>query len=140
MKSKIFNVIALSFLLVLVFSCDRPKCQNENPIFEKNQPNSEIYKSELVKQLKTIDHSKLTYWFQRYEEQDGQEFLYFHIQGDGLCAIIVLSMHHWNKIESVREKKGLGRRGAEFTNLKFDIEQDSLSTNFIYKSYDRLID
>ena len=46
----------------------------------------------------------------------------------------------WNKLEDVRERKGVGRRGAEFTNLKFQINQDSFSTEFIYVTYDRLID
>ena len=51
-----------------------------------------------------------------------------------------LSVNNWNKLEHIRERKGIGRRGAEFTNLKFQIYQDSSSTDFVYISYDRLID
>lgn len=132
-----------AFLIVLIIglvSCDRPECVNENPIFENNQPNSKKYKDELVNQLDQIDPSELTYWLQKYDDQDGVESLYFHIQGDGLCAILHLTVNDWNKLENVRERKGVGRRGAEFTNLKFNIIQDSLSTDFVYVSYDRLID
>ena len=57
-----------------------------------------------------------------------------------MCAILHLTINNWNKLEDVRERKGVGRRGAEFTNLKFQINQDSLSTDFIYVTYDRLID
>ena len=77
---------------------------------------------------------------QKYDNQNGKETLYFNIQGDGLCAILHLSVNHWNKLEHIRERKGIGRRGAEFTNLKFQIYQDSSSTDFVYISYDRLID
>ena len=82
----------------------------------------------------------LIYANQKYEDKNDEQTLYFYIQGDGLCAILHLTMNHWNSLESVREKKAVGRRGAEFTNLKFNILQDSLSTEFIYLSYDRLID
>ena len=82
----------------------------------------------------------MTYWFQKYEENYGQEYLYFHIQGNNLCAKIVLQVNQWKGLENLREKKGVGYRGAEFTNLEFDILQDSLKTEFIYKSFSRLID
>ncbi|WP_248724464.1 hypothetical protein [Seonamhaeicola sp. ML3] len=57
-----------------------------------------------------------------------------------MCAILHLTIQDWNKLEDVRKRKGIGRRGAEFTNLKFQIHQDTLSTEFIYVTYDRLID
>jgi hypothetical protein len=40
----------------------------------------------------------------------------------------------------LRAKKGISYRGAEFTNLKFEIVTDSLSTEFIYKTFDRTVD
>ena len=87
-----------------------------------------------------IDKTKLTYWLQKYDEQNGKESLYFNIQDDELCAILHLTINDWNKLEDVRERKGIGRRGAEFTNLKFEIIKDSVSTEFIYKTFDRIID
>jgi len=134
----IYTFLVLSTIYLV--SCDRPKCNNENPIFENYEPNSEKYKDELARQLGTIDQKELTYWLQKYEKENKNESLYFHIQGEGLCAILHLSMNHWDKMENIREKKGVGRRGAEFTNLKFDIVQDSLSTKFIYSTFDRIID
>jgi hypothetical protein len=139
MKYK-FDYAILVLSLSCLISCDRPECENENPIFETNEPNSKKYKDELVNQLNRIDQSKLTYWLQKYDEQNGEETLYFNIQGDGLCAILHLTINDWHKLENIRERKGVGRRGAEFTNLKFQINQDTLSTDFIYVTYDRLID
>ena len=132
------TILALS--LICFISCDRPRCNNKNLIFETFEPNSKKYKDELVAQLNSVDSSQLTYWLQKYDNQNGKETLYFNIQGDGLCAVLHLSVNHWNKLEHIRERKGIGRRGAEFTNLKFQIHQDSSSTDFVYISYDRLID
>ena len=137
------HILICTFLVlstICLVSCDRPACHNENTIFENYEPNSKIYKDELVNQLDTINQNELTYWLQKYEKENDNESLYFHIQGEGLCAILHLSMNHWDKMENIREKKGVGRRGAEFTNLKFEIIQDSFSTDFIYVTYDRLID
>ena len=126
--------------LMCLISCDRPECNNENPIFETNESDSKKYKDELVNQLKKVDQSELTYWLQKYDDHNGKESLYFYVQGKGLCAILHLNINDWNKLENVRERKGVGRRGAEFTNLKFRINQDSLSTDFIYITFDKIID
>jgi hypothetical protein len=139
MKQVFFSSVLIISILGFA-SCDGPDCNNTNPIFEINIPESKVYKDELIKQLESIDQSKLSYRLQKYDEKDGKESLYFHIQGDGLCAILELTMTHWEKLESVREKKGVSYRGAEFTNLKFEIKEDSLSTEFIYKTFDRIID
>jgi hypothetical protein len=134
-------LILLLFTSFLGFiSCDRPNCKNSNPTFENNSPDSKVYKDELVRQLNNIDKTKLTYWLQKYDEKNGQESLYFHIQDDKLCAILHLTINDWNKLEDVRERKGIGRRGAEFTNLKFETIKDSVSTEFIYKTFDKIID
>ena len=139
MKYKIVHTLLLISLICLI-SCDRPECKNENPIFETNEPDSKKYKDELANQLERVDQSELTYWLQKYDDLNGKETLYFNIQGDGLCAILHLTINNWNKLENIRERKGVGRRGAEFTNLKFQIKQDSFSTDFVYITYDRLID
>ena len=137
------QVTIQTILLVFVFgfiSCDRPNCTNTNQVFESNNPESKHYKDELVKQLKNIDQTKLRYWLQKYEERNGKEFLHFNIQSDGLCAIIVLRMSTWEKLENLRKKKGASYRGAEFVNLKFETQTNDSSTQFIYKSFDRIID
>lgn len=139
MKFKTIHILFIICSLWMI-SCDRPVCENENPLFKNNEPNSNVYKNELAKQLNRIDNTKLRYWLQKYEDINGEESLYFNIQAENLCAVLHLSMNHWQKLETVREKKGIGRRGAEFTNLKFEIFRDTLSTKFIYQTYERLID
>ena len=128
------------FLFLGIVSCDRPNCNNQNAVFETNLPESKTYKDELVKQLANVDQSKLSYWFQKYEQQNGSEFLHFYVQGDDLCATLVLTMKNWHKLEHVRDKKGNSYHGAQFTNLKFYIQQDSLSTTFVYQTFEKVID
>ncbi len=140
MKTKIKFFLPLFCLAIILLSCDRPVCKNTNPVFDKYSPDSEEYKSELVKQLGIVDKTKLTYWFSDYVESSGKELLYFRIQGDGLCAKIVLNVDQWNKLDELRQKKGETFRGAEFVNLKFEIVQDSLKTEFKYKDFDRIMD
>ena len=139
MKIKLSVLIFLLTILILV-SCDRPDCTNTNPVFDEYTPESEVYKQELTKILQTVDRRKLTYWLKDYRQINDKEFLYFYIQGDGLCAVIPLQMKHWDKLEDLQPKKGSGRFNAEFVNLEFDIVTGPLSTTFIYKSYDRIID
>jgi len=139
-KIKHSTTLLLFTLLLGITSCDRPKCENSNPVFQSNAPDSKVYKEELVRQLKMVDEAQLTYWLKKYEDKNGEESLFFNIQGDGLCAILHLTVKNWDKLEDVRKRKGVGRRGAEFTNLMFEINQDSTTTEFIYQTYDRLLD
>ncbi len=137
---KITQIFALIAIIILFHSCDRPACKNLNPIFDKYSPYSKEYKAELVKQLGKTERTKLTYWFKEYITLNGEEFLLFDIQGNGLCAVIVLKVEQGSKLEQVRQKKGISFRGAEFTNLKFDILQDSTEIKFIFENFDEIID
>ena len=139
--SKFIRQIVFSFFFfVCLISCDRPVCKNTNPIFDKYQPVSKEYKLELIKQLSIVDKSKLTYWFKEYTGNENKEQLHFHIQSKELCAVLVLDMEQWNKLEHFRKVKGGGYRGAEFVDLQFDIEQDSLNPKFVYRNLSRIID
>lgn len=140
MKLIFIRSLTIISLALIVFACDRPECINSNPVFDLNPPTSKVYKDELVKKLETIDQSTLTFWLKKYESVNEKEQLYFYIQGENLCAEIVLTMKHWNKLERVRAKKGVSFRGAQFTDLKFDIYQGSTSTDFVYRTYGRIID
>lgn len=130
----------LCIALLVLASCDRPECNNSNSIFDTNVPNSEIYKAELAKQLKRIDTSNLRYWLQKYENDQDVESLYFYVQSEDLCAVMHMSMPHWTQLERLRQKQGIGRRGAEFVNLQYDIVINKDNTQFFYKGFDSMID
>ena len=130
----------LCITLLVLMSCDRPECNNSNSIFDTNAPNSEVYKAELAKQLKRIDTSKLRYWLQKYENNQDVESLYFYVQSEDLCAVMHMSMTHWTQLHRLRQKQGVGRRGAEFVNLQYDIVINKDNTQFFYNRFDRMID
>lgn len=140
MKKLIPLTTLLSLLIVFTISCDRPTCINTNPVFDHHDPDSKAYKKELVSQIKLVDNYKLTYWLKEYKEKDGKELCYFYIQGDGLCAVMATDVTNAEQLGDVRMKKGVTYRGAEFRGLKYDIIQDSANTEFVFKSYSKIID
>ena len=140
MKTKIHLLFAIISLVAIAIACNRPVCKNANPLFDKYSPESMEYKNELVKHLAIAEKSKLTYWFNQYVKSNEQEQLFFNVQGDGLCAVIVLNVDEWNKVEELRNNMGVGFRGAEFKNLQFDTRQDFLETTFILRDFERIID
>jgi len=136
----ISQIFFLVFLLVCFISCDRPHCVNNNPIFDEYSPDSKEYKQELIKQLSIVDQSKLTYWLKDYIENENEVQLHFYIQSKELCAVLVLNVEQWGKLEQLRKTKGKGRFNAKFINLQFDIVQDTLNPRFIYKNHFRISD
>jgi len=130
----------LAFFFVCLMSCDRPVCKNTNPIFDDYQPNSKEYKQELIKQLSIVKKSKLTYWFKEYIEYENEEQLHFYIQSKELCAILVLNVEQRDKLEQLRKNKGVGYKGLQFTNLQFEIRQDTLNPKFIYRKHSIIVD
>lgn len=134
------KILFICSSVVYVVACDRPVCFNENPVFDQSPPDSKMYKDELAYQLKQVDRTNLTYWFDKYEEKEGKEYIHVLIQGNGLCAKGVITVKEWNKLGKIRQTKGLGFRGAKLKKLCFDIYQDALVTEFIYRSIDAIID
>jgi hypothetical protein len=134
------GAILLLFFLVCLISCSNPVCKNTNPIFDDYQPVSKEYKLELIKQLSIVDKSKLKYRFKEYTENENKEQIHLHIQSKELCAVLVLDVEQWNKLEQLRKVKGVSYRGARFINLQFDIEQDSLNPRFVYRDLSRILD
>lgn len=141
MEKYLIKIITAFSLLIFIVSCDRPVCKNTNVIFDKFTPETKEYKDELIKQIAKVDKNKLTYWMKSYQENDNSESINVNIQGDSLCAIIVLKIaSSKNGIEGILKNKGKGYIGAELKNLKFEIEKDSASTEFVFDEISGIID
>lgn len=138
------NFMKISYILgiiISIISCDRPTCKNKIALFDKLSPNEKEYKDELVKQLAKVDTSKLTYWLDSYQEIGKTPNIIVAIQGEDLCANIVLTVKQSEKgIEAILKNKGLGYRGAELKNLKFDIQQNEIFTEFVFKEISEILD
>lgn len=95
----------------------------------------------MVKQLKRINNTQLSYRLEQYNQEDSLAYLTVIIQGEGLCAKGIVTIRKWDdKLEGIRASKGKGYHGAELTHLKFTVYQDSLKTEFIYQSLDGIVD
>ena len=139
-KPSIFILTIFGFL-ISISSCDSTVCKNTNPIFDKYSPDTKGYKNELVKQLSIVDNTKLTYWIDAYQDDNNLQYIHARIQGDGLCAKIILAVKDSDKgIEGLLKNKGMGYSGAELKDLKFNIKQDSTSTEFIFQGISGIAD
>jgi hypothetical protein len=133
-----FNVLCV---IVFMLACDKPDCKNTNPVFEQNRPETKAYKDELVKQLRQVDKSRLSFWFDGYQADGGARYLNVLIRGDGLCAKGILIVKEWDdKLEGIQKSKGVGYMGAELKNLQIDVYQDSAKTELIYQGVDTIVD
>jgi hypothetical protein len=140
MEPKPSLIIMLLLMFLTAVSCDRPNCENVNPIFNQYDMNSEEYKTELLSQIEENGQNNLTYWFSSYAEENGNEYIIVYIQNDSLCAKGVIKVDDWGKIEGIKRTKGKGYVGAELKGLTFLIEKDSSKTEFVYKDLARIID
>ena len=140
MKNNYVALLLFSICILATVACDRPECQNTNPIFDQHPPHSETYKKELVRELALIDHKQLSYWLKDFDHSANGDRLLFYIQGAGLCAELQLSVNDWSRLQDLRSRKGQTYFGAEFTNLQFDIIEDKGQTAFVYRGFDQIID
>src|SRR5688572_249259 len=105
-------VLIVCCFQILAVRCDRPVCENANPLFDKYSPNTKEYNDELVNQLARVDRSNLSYWMDIYHEDKTSQCILADVQGDGLCAKIVLVVNDSYKgIERLFENRGVGYRG-----------------------------
>ena len=76
-----------------------------------------------------------------YQEYNNSQYIYAHIQGDGLCAEIVIKVNGSNNgIEDIIKNQGRGYKGAQLEDLKFEIKQDSITTEFIFQAIGGIVD
>ena len=134
------KTLLFSIFTIFLMSCNRPKCESKNAIFNTNEVVSNEYKKELVKELKRVGIEKVRYWLKNYIEEDGNEFISVNIQGEGLCAEGLIKMNHWKNIEGIKKAKGKSYRGAELRGLTFDIKSSKNNIEFIYKNTAEIID
>jgi hypothetical protein len=140
MKQKT-NLLALILLVFLgTVSCDRPNCDNKNPIFDKYDINSIEYKMELTKQINTFGQENLNYWFDSYMKENEKEYIVVNIQNKSLCAKGKILVNDWNKIEGIKRTQGMGYVGAKLKGLTFNVEKDSNQIEFVYKDITRIVD
>lgn len=130
----------IAVVVLIVISCDRPECSNTNPVFDANPPESNEYKMELAAQLDNNPEG-LTYWFDRYEEKNGEELMAVFVQGENLCAKAIITIREPNdKLDGIIRAKGGGYHGAELDGLEFATVKQAGETMFVYKNLGSILD
>lgn len=80
------------------------------------------------------------YWLNKHEEIAGQDHLYFNVQGEDLCAQMVLTAQEWHKLQPVITAKAVSYRGVQFTDLRYEIKSEASSTQFLFMDFGSIID
>ena len=133
-------LFCLLLLLFSVISCQRPACNNTNPVFSQFAPDSKEYKNELARQIRSVGVENLRYWYDGYRKEATREFIIAHIQGETLCTKGELLVTNWDeKIQGLRGSDR-GYSGAELSGLKLDIQEGPAGAILIYKGLDRIVD
>ncbi len=127
-------------VILSVSSCRTNNCENKNPVFNKFVAGSKEYQDELAKQVQAVGLSNFTYSFEKYFQKDGKDFIVVSMKGPGLCAKGEMVVQNWGKMQGINAANGAGYRGAQLAGLRYEITHDSLSTRFIYKGVERVID
>ncbi len=127
-------------LCLTIYACDRPECQNRNPVFDQNAPESEVYKAELAKQLSKVRQENLYHWIAGYKETSSDTIMTVHVQNKELCAIMEMKLTDDEAVRQFKKVKGEGYIGARLVDLKYDMVQQDGKTVFIYRGMKRIFD
>ncbi len=133
-----FNIILVSFIVSFA-ACNNIKDNTSKSIFQKYSPVSKEYKNKLAAELK-LDAEHLIYTFNKYYENEGQEYLDIQVKGDDFVAKGLVLDNNWNKLEGIKRTKGQGYSGAELRGLKLYIEENPSGATLIYKDLQKIID
>lgn len=127
-------------LAIGLSACDGPACTNRNPVFDRASYSSQEYQQELADRINRIGMDKLSYWLDAYVQEHGNEYILVDVRHDSLCAMAMIRVKDWDKIEGVKRTKGVSYKGAELRGLTFSVINDSSGVEFIYRTLDRIVD
>lgn len=140
MRSNLIQFFLILCLVNLSTSCGRKECKNADPILDKYSPDAKEYKSELTKQIELADAGELRYWFIRYFERDGKDFIEIEIQGGKICAKAEVLVEEWGNLSAIKKTLGVGYSGAELKGFEMMMVKDSVTTNLMYVNADKIVD
>jgi hypothetical protein len=139
---RMLNITKFSVLAViaLTVACGKTEVKTSNAVLLNNAPDTNAYKDELASLLEKADPATLEYYFDHYVQKDNTDYLYINIEG-AVEATAVVTVREWDdQLKTIHKFKGKGYGGAEFKNLKLEVERDSANTSFVYKGMDVISD
>ncbi len=135
-------VFVVFFATVLGFftSYESPVCNNTNPIFANNPPESEIYKRELLRQFGRNGTNHLYYLYKSYFSKNGQDYLMVRAVGKDFCADFPVNFTHSKRWKYLTKTVGNDHVGCELQELDFDVVAGPSGTEFVFKYLNRIAD
>ena len=135
---KKYTLTFILFTSLLLVSCDKPRCENQNSIYTNNAINSKAYNDELVRELSTEEN--VTYWLKDVVRAHDKDYLQVYIYNESLCTVGQFLVTDWSTIEGIHESKGVGYRNAQLKGFAYSITYTKTETILNYKSLTAIID
>ncbi|MBG6235204.1 hypothetical protein IWX76_001772 [Pedobacter sp. CAN_A7] len=129
--------ITLTLLSTLSLGCNTNAPGKNLPLESPSRPDD--YSRQLVDAITTVDANELTYVFKGYEQAGNKVYIKVHAFGDSTNVEMPILVKQWNKLEGVKETKGVGYQGAELSGLELALTNDEIA-KFEYKTLGRIID
>lgn len=125
-------------LLLLLFSCGaREECVTPG-ILASNEPSSETYKQELLRELKRMPEPH--FYLEQYMQTDGRDYILVIVQQEQTCMEALMQATGAKGLEEVIAKKGGGYHGAELAGLVYEVGHDATGTQIICRSVADVVD
>jgi hypothetical protein len=124
--------------ILLMTSCDKPACNNQNAVFNSSTAGSIPYNSELVKQLQTQRKDDIKYYIRKYEARGNKEFMHVEVQAKAMCAVAFMDITGNERLENYRRVKGMSYQNAGLAGLKYRIVPNDSSYSFVFDDVEPL--
>lgn len=134
------SVVFFATVLGFFTSYESPICNNTNPIFANNLPESEAYKRELLREFARAGTDNLYYKYKVYFSKNGQDYLMVKAVGRDFCAEFPVNFTNSGKWKFLRETVGNDHLDCELQGFDFDAIAGSAGTEFVFKSLHRIAD
>lgn len=133
-----FTLVFILITGLLLASCDKPRCENQNSIYTNNVLNSKVYNDELTRELSTEDD--VTYWLKEVVTENDKDYLQVYIYNENICTTGQFLVKDWSSIEGIHQTKGVGYRNAQLYGLAYSITYTKTETVLNFERLTRIID
>lgn len=127
---KLFNFTKACLLggLLLGASCNENiPCENNNPLFDNPDYNSQAYKAALDSTIKNNTGAEIHYYLEQFFVVNGEEYLLVNIKSKApLCAKAQVLLRSNNRVfDGIRATRGKGYSGSELVELEIRAEKNA---------------
>ena len=125
--------------LGIIAGCTNTDINNANNRLKSYKTNTPEFNFELAKQL-AADPDSFTYTFNNYLVKDGREYLNVSVNRENFKTVIPVLVNNWNKMQGIKNARGLGYSGAKLQGLQLSVVTNSGHPEFIYQNINAIID